>query len=70
LMGHFSTLFIALAFKTFFELFFLDPVAKFYQLPSQLKYFAFYQPLHISYTILAGLFGQVKTYTWKGRRVK
>jgi len=70
LMGHFSSLFIALAFKTFFELFFLDPVAKFYQLPTQLKYFAFYQPLQISYTILAGLFGQVKTYTWKGRRVK
>jgi len=70
LMGHFGSLFIALAFKTFFELFFLDPVAKFYQLPTQLKYFAFYQPLHISYTILAGLFGQVKTYNWKGRRVK
>ncbi len=70
LMGHFGSLLIALAFKTFFEVFFLDPVAKFYNLQSQLRYFALYQPLHITYTILAGLFGQVKTYTWKGRRVK
>jgi len=70
LMGHFGSLWIALAFKTFFELFFLDPVAKFYNLQTQLKYFVLYQPFHIAYTILAGLFGQVKTYTWKGRRVK
>ena len=70
LMGHYGNLLIALAFKTFFEVFFLDPVAKFYNLQSQLRYFVLYQPLHIAYTILAGLFGQVKTYTWKGRRVK
>jgi cellulose synthase/poly-beta-1,6-N-acetylglucosamine synthase-like glycosyltransferase len=69
-MGHFGSLLIALAFKTFFEVFFLDPVAKFYHLHSQLRYFILYQPLHIAYTILAGFFGQVKTYTWKGRRVK
>ncbi len=68
-MGHFGSLLIALAFKTFFEVYFLDPVAKFYNLQSQLRYFVLYQPLHILYTILAGLFGQVKTYTWKGRRV-
>jgi len=70
LMGHFGSLLIALAFKTFFELFFLEPVAKFYNLQSQLSYFLLYQPVHITYTILAGLFWQVKTYTWKGRRVK
>ncbi len=69
-MGHYGSLLIALAFKIFFEVFFLDPVAKFYDLQSQLRFFALYQPLHIAYTILAGLFGQVKTYTWKGRRVK
>jgi cellulose synthase/poly-beta-1,6-N-acetylglucosamine synthase-like glycosyltransferase len=70
LMGHVGSFLIAIAFKTFFELYFLDPVAKFYQLQKQLRYFVFYQPLHISYTLLAGLFGQVKTYTWKGRQVK
>ncbi len=70
LMGSFETLIISLAFKIFFELFFLDAVACFYNLKPTLKWFVFFQPLHISYTIIAGLFGQVKTYTWKGRRVK
>ena len=69
-MGSWSTLLIALAFKTFFELFFLDPVAKFFKLQPELKYFVFYQPIHIAYNIAAGLFGQLKTYSWKGRKVK
>ena len=70
LMGSWSTLLIALAFKTFFELFFLDPVAKFFKLQPELKHFVFYQPIHIVYNIAAGLFGQLKTYSWKGRTVK
>ena len=70
LLGSFETLLISLAFKTFFELFFLDEVARFYHLKPVLKWFVFFQPIHIMYTIIAGLFGQVKTYTWKGRRVK
>ncbi len=69
-MGSWSTLLIALAFKTFFELFFLDPVAKFFKLQPELKYFVFYQPIHIVYNIAAGLFGQLRTYSWKGRKVK
>jgi cellulose synthase/poly-beta-1,6-N-acetylglucosamine synthase-like glycosyltransferase len=70
LMGSWSSLIIALGFKTFFELFFLDPVAKFFKLQPELKYFVFYQPIHIVYNIAAGLFGQLKTYSWKGRKVK
>jgi hypothetical protein len=70
LMGSWSSLIIALGFKTFFELFFLDPVAKFFRLQPELKYFIFYQPIHIVYNIAAGLFGQLKTYSWKGRKVK
>jgi cellulose synthase/poly-beta-1,6-N-acetylglucosamine synthase-like glycosyltransferase len=70
LMGSWSTLIIALAFKTFFELFFLDPVAAFFNLKPELRYFVFYQPIHIVYNIAAGLFGQFKTYSWKGRKVK
>jgi glycosyltransferase involved in cell wall biosynthesis len=70
LLGSWSSLIIALGFKTFFELFFLDPVAKFFKLQQELKYFVFYQPIHIVYNIAAGLFGQLKTYSWKGRRVK
>jgi hypothetical protein len=61
---------LSLTIKTIFELLFLSPVANFYQLERELRYFPFYQPLHIVYTLVAGLFGQVKTYTWKGRRVK
>ena len=70
LVGSYSSLLIAFAFKTFFELFFLDPVARFFKLKGHLRYFALYQPLHIAYTLFAGLFGQIKTYTWKGRKVK
>ena len=69
-MGSWSTLLIALAFKTFFELFFLDPVANFFKMQPELKYFVLYQPIHIVYNIAAGLFGQLKTYSWKGRKVK
>ena len=69
-MGSWSSLLIALAFKTFFEVFFLDPVAKFFKMQQELKYFVLYQPIHIVYNIAAGLFGQLKTYSWKGRMVK
>jgi cellulose synthase/poly-beta-1,6-N-acetylglucosamine synthase-like glycosyltransferase len=70
LTGSWSSLIIALGFKTFFELFFLDPVAKFFKLQPELRFFVFYQPIHIVYNIAAGLFGQLKTYSWKGRMVK
>jgi cellulose synthase/poly-beta-1,6-N-acetylglucosamine synthase-like glycosyltransferase len=70
LMGSWSSLIIALGFKTFFELYFLDPVARFFKLQPELRYFVFYQPIHIVYNIAAGLFGQLKTYSWKGRKVK
>ena len=70
LSGQFQLFFISLAFKTFFELYFLDSVSRFFKLQPSLQYFILFQPLHIAYTIIAGLFGQVKTYTWKGRRVK
>jgi cellulose synthase/poly-beta-1,6-N-acetylglucosamine synthase-like glycosyltransferase len=69
-VGAYQSLLITIAFKTFFEVFFLQPVTQFYNMPGQLRYFALYQPIHILYTLVAGLFGQVKTYTWKGRRVK
>lgn len=69
-LGDFNTLIIALAFKTFFELLFLDPVARFFNLKETLRYFVLYQPLHIVYNVIAGLFGQIRTYTWKGRKVR
>jgi cellulose synthase/poly-beta-1,6-N-acetylglucosamine synthase-like glycosyltransferase len=69
-VGEYRSLLITIAFKTFFEMFFLEPVTQFYKMPGQLRYFPLYQPIHIVYTLVAGLFGQIKTYTWKGRRVK
>jgi cellulose synthase/poly-beta-1,6-N-acetylglucosamine synthase-like glycosyltransferase len=70
LAGAYIPALLSLTIKTIFELLFLSPVSKFYQLERELRYFPLYQPLHIVYTLVAGLFGQVKTYTWKGRRVK
>jgi cellulose synthase/poly-beta-1,6-N-acetylglucosamine synthase-like glycosyltransferase len=61
---------VSIALKVCFELLFLIPVAQFYTLSPELRYFPLYQPLHIVYTLVAGCFGQIKTYTWKGRRVK
>lgn len=56
--------------KTIIELPFVTAVATFFGHRSLLKYFFFFQPLHIFYTIVAGLFGQFGKYEWKGRRVK
>ncbi|MEK0422128.1 MAG: hypothetical protein RLZ95_38 [Bacteroidota bacterium] len=70
ILGAYIPVVISLTIKIIFELVFLSPVARFYQLEKELRYFPLYQPLHIIYILVAGLFGQVKTYTWKGRRVK
>lgn len=45
-------------------------VAKFFNKQSLVKYFFFFQPLHIAYTIAAGWLGQFRQYEWKGRTVK
>ncbi|MBI5858880.1 MAG: glycosyltransferase [Sphingobacteriales bacterium] len=44
--------------------------ASFFDKQKFLKYFFFFQPLHIAYTILSGFLGQLGRYEWKGRRVK
>ena len=56
--------------KTIIEFPFVYSVASFFDKTSLLKYFLFFQPLHIAYTIIAGLFGQFGKYEWKGRKVK
>ena len=55
--------------KTIIELPFVYSVATFFGKQSLIKYFVFFQPLHIFYTIVSGLFGQFGKYEWKGRRV-
>ena len=56
--------------KTIVELPFVYSIAKFFDKQSLLRYFLFFQPLHVAYTILVGCLGQFGNYEWKGRRVK
>jgi len=45
-------------------------IASFFKKQSLMKYFFFFQPLHVCYTIIAGWLGQFGSYEWKGRKVK
>jgi len=63
-------LFFAILLKTLVELPFVLAIAKFFSKQWIVRYFLFFQPLHILYTIFAGFFGQLGSYEWKGRRVK
>ena len=56
--------------KTIIEFPFVASVTSFFNRSSLLKYFFIFQPLHILYTIIAGLMGQTGKYEWKGRKVK
>lgn len=56
--------------KTLIELPFFASLAVFFNKQWAIKWFFFFQPLHIFYTIISGLFGQFGKYEWKGRRVK
>jgi len=61
---------LLLSIKTIFELFFLYPVAKFFNQTKLLWWFPIAQPFHIVYTIIAGWLGKFGKYTWKERSVK
>lgn len=56
--------------KTAVEWPFVQTVSRFFGQQKLMRYFLFFQPLHIVYTVIAGLFGQFGSYEWKGRRVK
>ena len=56
--------------KTAVELFFLYPVAGFFNKRKLLWWFPAAQPFHILYTIIAGWLGKFGTYQWKERKVK
>jgi len=61
---------LALLFiKTVAELFFLFPVAKFFNKRSLLWLFPLMQPFHILYTVIAGWLGKFGSYEWKARKV-
>jgi biofilm PGA synthesis N-glycosyltransferase PgaC len=56
--------------KTIIEFPLVYSVSLFFGKQFLMKYFFFFQPIHIFYTIASGLFGQFGKYEWKGRRVK
>ncbi|MBI2731190.1 MAG: glycosyltransferase [Sphingobacteriales bacterium] len=56
--------------KILYELLFLVPVAGFFEKERLLWWFPLMEPLHIVYTIIAGLLGSITKYEWKGRKVK
>lgn len=60
-------LLVFLALKTIAELWFLVPVARFFNKQPYLWTFPFMQPLHIVYTVIAGWMGRFGKYEWKGR---
>jgi cellulose synthase/poly-beta-1,6-N-acetylglucosamine synthase-like glycosyltransferase len=61
---------VILILKTIIELTFIYPVAKFYNKQNLIKWFLFFQPIHILYTVIAGWLGVFGSFEWKGRRVK
>jgi hypothetical protein len=63
-------LLLALSIKTIAELFFLFPVARFFQKQQLLVWFPLAQPFHIVYTVIAGWLGKFGNYEWKGRTVR
>jgi poly-beta-1,6-N-acetyl-D-glucosamine synthase len=60
---------IAWILKTVVEFPFFYFIARFFNKQWAIKWFFFFQPVHIFYTIISGLFGQVGKYEWKGRKV-
>jgi cellulose synthase/poly-beta-1,6-N-acetylglucosamine synthase-like glycosyltransferase len=61
---------LLLLLKTVTELFFLFPVAQFFNKQLLLWWFPLLQPFHIIYTVIAGWLGKFGNYKWKGRNVK
>jgi cellulose synthase/poly-beta-1,6-N-acetylglucosamine synthase-like glycosyltransferase len=61
---------IVICFKTAIELLLMTPAAIFFGKTHLLKYYLPFQPLHISYMVIAGTFGNLGKYRWKGRMVR
>jgi cellulose synthase/poly-beta-1,6-N-acetylglucosamine synthase-like glycosyltransferase len=59
-----------LLLKTAVELWFLLPVAGFFNARKMLWWFPLMQPFHIIYTVIAGWLGKFGSYNWKDRNVQ
>jgi poly-beta-1,6-N-acetyl-D-glucosamine synthase len=56
--------------KTMLEWSFMCEMTRFFDRPSLQKKFFWLQPLHIVYTVVAGVLGLKGRYRWKGRKVR
>jgi cellulose synthase/poly-beta-1,6-N-acetylglucosamine synthase-like glycosyltransferase len=74
LVNHTATILLlvmsTLVIKFFIELLFIYPVAAFFSKTKLLSWFAFSQPFHIAYTVIAGWLGKFGSYKWKERKVQ
>lgn len=61
---------LLLVAKTFAELDFMRPVAKFFGNKQLLWWFGVMQPFHVLYTVISGWLGKFGKYQWKNRTVK
>lgn len=65
-----NSLLILILLKTVVEFPFVFSVAHFFKKSKLMIWFLFFQPLHITYTVVAGFLGVFGSYQWKGRTVK
>lgn len=61
---------VLVLFKSLIELPFVYSVAKFFNEQRLMKYFFFFQPLHMLYIISTGFISQLGNYEWKGRKTR
>ncbi len=61
---------VLLAGKILIEFPFVLSVTRYFRQTQLVWFFPLFQPLHIIYTVCAGFFGQIGSYTWKGRHVR
>lgn len=66
----FVVMLLLVMLKTLVEFAFVRRIALFFRQSQLLKYFFFLQPIHIFYTVFAGLLGNLTVYEWKGRKVQ
>lgn len=56
--------------KTIIEFPFVASVSRFYNEQKLMNYFFLFQPVHMLYTVVVGIWSQFGKYEWKGRKTK
>ena len=67
---HLSLCLLMIFYKVMVEWSFVKRILLFFRLEKLMSWFTVFQPFHIAYTVISGLFGQFGSYQWKGRQVK